>query len=63
MSGVPSPPPVPPPSAVEAFLKALESRTEDPMHLRLIQAARSANPAASLEKELARVIEELLHAP
>jgi hypothetical protein len=47
-------------TAVEVFFQSLEARTSDPIHLRLLKAARKADPAASLEKELGKVMEELL---
>jgi hypothetical protein len=61
MSDVPSSPPEPALSAVETFLRALESRTKDPTHLRLLKTARHASPVSALEKELATVMEEILH--
>ncbi len=48
------------PSALDVFFTSLESRTSDPTHLRLLKAARKSNPAAALEKELAKIMEELL---
>jgi hypothetical protein len=51
----------PPPSALEAFFQSLQARTSNPTHLRLLQAARKADPASALEKELGKIMEELLH--
>jgi hypothetical protein len=47
-------------SSVETFFRTLEVRTADPVHVRLITAARRANPDASMEDELHRIIVELL---
>jgi hypothetical protein len=49
------------PSALGTFFRAVEKRTSDPTHLRLLNAAREADPAAALEKELDKIMEELLH--
>lgn len=48
-------------SAVDAFFQSLEARTSDPAHLRLISAAKKADPTPALEKELRKIIEELLN--
>lgn len=50
-----------PPSATAAFFAALEERTSDVAHLRLLKAARGSDPSLSLEQEFGRIIEELLH--
>lgn len=55
-----STPPEAPPSSVETFFKTLKARTTDPVHSRLITAASGANPGASMENELNRIIVELL---
>lgn len=47
-------------TALEAFLSSVELRTTDATHKRLLKVARNANPAAALELELAKVMEELL---
>jgi hypothetical protein len=47
-------------SSVETFFKTLKDRTADPVHVRLIAAARRANPGVSMENELNRIIVELL---
>ena len=49
-----------PTSSVETFFKTLKARTADPVHSRLIRAASRANPGASMENELNRIIVELL---
>ena len=49
------------PTAFDFFFQSLESRTSNPTHLRLLKAARKADPAAALEHELNKIMEELLH--
>jgi hypothetical protein len=49
-----------PPTPLELFFQTLESRTSDTTHLRLLKAARKADPATAVERELGRIIEELL---
>ena len=49
------------PTALDLFFQSLESRTSDATHLRLLKAARKADPAAALERELSKIMEELLH--
>jgi hypothetical protein len=48
-------------SAFEVFFQSLEGRTSDATHLRLLKAARKRDPAAALERELRKIMEELLH--
>jgi hypothetical protein len=48
-------------TAVDKFFEAVESRTEDPIHRRLLKAARKEEPGPALERELHRIIEELLN--
>ena len=50
-----------PPTAVDRFFEAVESRTEDTIHRRLLKAARKEEPGPALERELQRIIEELLN--
>lgn len=45
--------------ALDAFFKAVEQRTSDPIHLRLLAAARRKDPSGSLERELDRILQEL----
>jgi len=47
-------------TALEEFFTFLESRTSNAIHLRLLKAARKPDPAGALEKELAKIMEELL---
>jgi hypothetical protein len=47
-------------SSVEAFFTTLRVQTADPVHLRLITAARRTDPGASMESELNKIIIELL---
>jgi hypothetical protein len=49
------------PTVLDLFFQSLESRTSDATHLRLLKAARKADPAAALERELIKIMEELLH--
>ena len=48
------------PAALDLFFQSLESRTSNATHLRLLKAARGADPAAALECELSKIMEELL---
>lgn len=48
-------------SPVDAFFKTLHERTEDPVHQRLLKAARRPDPSAALERELRRIMEELIN--
>lgn len=50
-----------PPTALDLFFQSLESRTSNATHLRLLKAARRADPATALERELSKIMEELLH--
>ena len=49
-----------PTATLDSFFKSLESRTTDPIHLRLLRAARKPNHTAALEREFSKVVEELL---
>jgi hypothetical protein len=49
-----------PSSALDAFFRDLESRTSNAIHLRLLKAAQKSDPSAALERELGRIMEELL---
>jgi hypothetical protein len=49
------------PAALEQFFEALTSRTSEDTHLRLLKAALSSDPATALERELTKIVEELLH--
>lgn len=48
-------------SRTEAFLLAVESKTGDDIHRRILRACRSQDPMESMEAELKKIIEELLH--
>lgn len=48
-------------SALETFFQSLATRTSDATHLRLLKAARRTDPASALERELGKIMEELLH--
>jgi hypothetical protein len=49
------------PTALDLFFHSLESRTSNVTHRRLLKAAREVDPAAALERELSKIMEELLH--
>jgi hypothetical protein len=58
MAGMTSP--RPDESSIDRFLARIEERTTDPVHQRLVKAARRPDPKAAMENELARIIEEIL---
>lgn len=43
-------------SAVEQFLRAVEAKTTDSVHQRLLKACRKANPSSALEAELRAIL-------
>ena len=47
-------------TALEQFLQAVEGKTDDPIHKRLLKASRGENPTESLEKELGKIISEII---
>lgn len=49
-------------STVEQFLQAVEAKTTDPIHRRLLLAARNDNSLANLEAELHKIISEIINA-
>ena len=49
------------PPRAEEFLKAVESKTTDEIHRRLLRVCRNGDPTASMEAELKRIIKEFLH--
>lgn len=51
---------VPERSAVKTFFESVESRTSNPVHLRLLKAAAKEDPSAALERELGRIVQEIL---
>lgn len=46
--------------ALKAFLSAVEERTSHPVHLRLLEVAAGSDPGPSLERELGRIIQEIV---
>ncbi|MGZ4971353.1 MAG: hypothetical protein ACXWDN_01230 [Limisphaerales bacterium] len=48
------------PNATEQFLAAIEKRTEDTVHLRLLKVCRQVNPSNALEHELVKIIKEII---
>lgn len=49
-------------SATETFLQVVEAKTVDPIHRRLLAAARGSDPVASLETEFQAAVNEIIHA-
>lgn len=47
-------------TTLEKFLRAVEGKTKDPVHLRLLKVCREANPSGGLEAELRAVAAEIL---
>jgi len=45
----------------EEFLRAVESKTNNEFHRRILRACRSEDPKTSMETELNSIIEEILH--
>ncbi|MBI4226853.1 MAG: hypothetical protein HY600_01100 [Candidatus Omnitrophica bacterium] len=52
---------VTPQSTLEKFLQAVERKTTNPAHRRLLKACRQANPADALETELRKIIAEIIN--
>jgi hypothetical protein len=46
---------------VEEFLAAVESKTADEAHRRLLRACRKENPTAAMEAELKLIVEEIIN--
>ncbi len=49
------------PTRVEDFLDAVEKKTEDKIHHRILNACRLGDPTTCVEEELKKVIEEILY--
>lgn len=49
------------PVRVDEFLTAVEKKTADKTHRRLLRACRQNDPVAAIEAELKLIIEEILH--
>jgi hypothetical protein len=49
-------------STTEAFLRAVEAKVKDPIHTRLLAAARGSDPVFSLESEFQAIVSEIIHA-
>lgn len=45
---------------VEDFFRRVEALTDEPLHTRLLGAARRKEPQAALENELKKAIQEIL---
>lgn len=48
-------------SAVERFLQAVEKRTTDPVHHRLLKKCRQDDPSEALETELRTILSEIVN--
>lgn len=48
-------------STLEQFLQAVEKRTSNPVHHRLLKACRQANPSGALEAELRTIVSEIIN--
>jgi hypothetical protein len=48
-------------TAIERFLCAIEQKTNDPVHKKLLAASRVVEIKLSLEEELNRILSEILH--
>lgn len=46
---------------VAEFLDAVKKKTDDKIHHRILHACRRGDPTTCVEKELTKVIEEILH--
>ena len=51
---------VAPESALEQFLQAVEKKTSNPVHHRLLKACRQADPPGALEEELRTIVAEII---
>jgi hypothetical protein len=49
-----------PKSTLELFLRAVEKKTNDPVHHRLLNACRQTNQPGALEAELQTIVSEIL---
>jgi hypothetical protein len=49
------------PTALDLFFKSIEKRTDDPVHRRLLKAAQKDDPSGSVERELKKIMEEILY--
>ena len=47
-------------TALDLFFQRLEALTENPVHRRLLKAAQGDEPLASVERELRKIMEEIL---
>lgn len=49
-----------PKSTLELFIQAVEKKTSDPVHHRLLNACRETNQPAALEAELRAIVSEII---
>ena len=50
-----------PQSTLEQFLQAVEKKTDNQIHHRLLKVCRQANPSDALEAELRTIVSELIN--
>lgn len=48
-------------STLEQFLQAVEKKTDNPIHYRLLKACRQVSPSAALEAELRTIVSEIVN--
>ncbi len=48
-------------SVLEQFIRAVEKRTSNPIHHRLLKVCRQANPSGALEAELRTIVSEIIN--
>lgn len=46
---------------IEEFLTAVEAKTSNEVHRRLLRACRTDNPGDAMEAELGKIIEEIIN--
>lgn len=49
-----------PKSTLELFIQAVEKKTDDPVHHRLLNACRQTNQPGALEAELQAIVSEII---
>jgi hypothetical protein len=49
-----------PKSTLELFIQAVEKKTDDPVHHRLLNACRQTNSPGALEAELRAIVSEII---
>ena len=46
---------------IEQFIQVVQGKTKNSVHLQLLAAYQGANPAASMDAELKRIIDQILY--